>query len=94
MRTAQRNIGASIFTALIGIGAVLIATPMIIDHVGKAGYGVWTVSMAIVIYVGIVEAGMAPAIQRHVAAARAAGDERGATLVALYALSGVDSFQA
>ncbi len=81
VRTAQRNIGASIFTALIGIGAVLIATPMIIDHVGKAAYGVWTVSMAIVIYVGIVEAGMAPAIQRHVAAARAEGDARGAARV-------------
>ena len=53
MRTAQRNISASVITALIGIVAVLIATPMIIDHVGKAAYGVWTVSMAIVIYIGI-----------------------------------------
>ena len=32
-----------------GIAAALIATPMIIDYVGKAAYGVWTVSMAIVI---------------------------------------------
>ncbi len=81
MRTAQRNISASVITALIGILAVLIATPLIIDHVGKAAYGVWTVSMAIVIYVGIVEAGMAPAVQRYIAVARGADDDAGAARV-------------
>jgi len=81
VRTAQRNISASVITALIGIVAVLIATPMIIDHVGKAAYGVWTVSMAIVIYIGIVEAGMAPAVQRYIAVARGADDHAGAARV-------------
>lgn len=81
MRTAQRNISASVITALIGIAAVLIATPMIIDHVGKAAYGVWTVSMAIVIYIGIIEAGMAPAVQRYIAVARGADDHAGAARV-------------
>ena len=54
---------------------------MIIDHVGKAAYGVWTVSMAIVIYIGIVEAGMAPAVQRYIAVARGADDHAGAARV-------------
>ncbi len=81
MRTAQRNINASVITALIGIAAVLIATPLIIDHVGKAAYGVWTVSMAIVIYIGIIEAGMAPAVQRYIAVARGADDRAGAARV-------------
>ena len=81
MRTAQRNISASVITALIGIAAVLIATPMIIDHVGKAAYGVWTVSMAIVIYIGIIEAGMAPAVQRYIAVARGADDHARAARV-------------
>jgi len=78
---AQRNISASVITALIGIVAVLIATPMIIDHVGKAAYGVWTISMAIVIYIGIIEAGMAPAVQRYIAVARGADDHAGAARV-------------
>jgi len=78
VRTAQRNISASVITALIGITAALVATPLIIDHVGKAAYGAWTVSMAIVIYIGIVEAGMAPAVQRYVAVARGSGDHAGA----------------
>ncbi|MDP4603535.1 MAG: MATE family efflux transporter, partial [Solirubrobacteraceae bacterium] len=81
MRTAQRNISASVITALIGIAAALIATPMIIDYVGKAAYGVWTVSMAIVIYIGIIEAGMAPAVQRYIAVARGADDHAGAARV-------------
>ncbi|CAB4340688.1 unannotated protein [freshwater metagenome] len=81
MTTSQRNIGASVITALIGIAAVLIATPLIISHVGRAGYGVWTVSMAIVIYIGIVEAGMAPAVQRYIAVARGADDHAGAARV-------------
>lgn len=54
---------------------------MIIDHVGKAAYGVWTVSMAIVIYIGIIEAGMAPAVQRYIAVARGADDHAGAARV-------------
>ena len=81
MWAAQRNISASVITALIGIVAVLIATPMIIDHVGKAAYGVWTISMAIVIYIGIIEAGMAPAVQRYIAVARGADDHAGAARV-------------
>jgi len=81
VRSAQRNISATVITALIGIAAVLIATPLIIDHVGRSAYGVWTVSMAIVIYIGIVEAGMAPAVQRYVAVARGANDHAGAARV-------------
>ena len=97
MRTARRNAIASVATAVTGIAAALIATPLIIHHIGRAGYGVWTVSMAFVIYLGIVEAGFAPTAQRFLALARGGGDERGAALVfwstlAFYATIGLLAF--
>lgn len=78
---ARRNAIASVATAACGIGAALLATPLILDHVGRDGYGVWTLAMALVIYLGIVEAGMAPAAQRFVALARGAGDHARAARV-------------
>ncbi|MFM8884391.1 MAG: oligosaccharide flippase family protein [Solirubrobacterales bacterium] len=68
-------------TAATGVATALVGTPLIIDHVGKSGYGVWAISMAAVIYLGIVEAGFAPVVQRRVAASRGAGDEEGVVRV-------------
>ncbi len=81
MRAARRNAIASLATAATGIAAALIGTPLIIDHVGRSGYGVWTLAMALVIYLGIVEAGLAPTAQRFVALARGAGDQARAARV-------------
>ncbi|MFM9127500.1 MAG: hypothetical protein ACKOTA_08085, partial [Solirubrobacterales bacterium] len=66
---------------MAGIAVALIGTPLIIDHVGKSGYGVWAISMAAVIYLGIVEAGFAPVVQRRVASALGAGDQEGVVRV-------------
>lgn len=77
MRGASRNAAASAITAVVGIAAALVSTPLVIDHVGRTGYGVWTLMMAFVIYLGIFEAGLAPAAQRFVALARGADDGRG-----------------
>jgi O-antigen/teichoic acid export membrane protein len=74
---ARKNSLAAIFTAATGVATALIGTPLIIDHVGKSGYGVWAISMAAVIYLGIVEAGFAPVVQRRVASALGAGDDEG-----------------
>ena len=81
MAATRRNALASIATAAAGIAVALIGTPLIIDHVGKSGYGVWAISMAAVIYLGIVEAGFAPVVQRRVASAMGAGDQEGVVRV-------------
>ena len=81
MAASRRNALASIVTALAGILVALIGTPLIIDYVGRAAYGVWAITMAVVIYLGIVEAGFAPVAQRRVAAALGSGDRRGAVRV-------------
>lgn len=72
---------ASVLTAAAGIVTALVATPLIIDYVGRAAYGVWAVSMAVVIYLGIVEAGFAPVVQRRVAVALGAGNQAHAVRV-------------
>jgi len=81
MHPTRRNAVASIATALVGIVSALVATPLILHHVGRSAYGVWTIAMALVIYLGIVEAGLAPAAQRYVAMAIGAGDRRGTARV-------------
>lgn len=81
MAKSRRNSLASIATAAAGIATALIATPLIIDYVGRAAYGVWAITMAVVIYLGIVEAGFAPVAQRRVAASLGSGDRHGAVRV-------------
>jgi O-antigen/teichoic acid export membrane protein len=81
MRAAGRNAVASVVTALTGIAAALLSTPLILHHVGREAYGVWVVAMAFVIYLGIVEAGLAPAAQRFVALSLGSGDHGGAARV-------------
>ncbi len=81
MAQSRKNSLASVATAVAGIATALLATPLIIGYVGRAAYGVWAITMAVVIYLGIVEAGFAPVAQRRVAAALGSGDRRGAVRV-------------
>ncbi|MBU3674025.1 MAG: hypothetical protein FGM34_03080 [Solirubrobacteraceae bacterium] len=81
MGGTKRNALASVATAVAGIAVALISTPLIIDHVGRSGYGVWAVAMAVVVYLGILEAGFAPVAQRRVAAALGSDDRAGAVRV-------------
>ena len=74
MRALVRNVIANTGAAGAGILVALISTPLIIDHVGRSGYGVWTISMAFVVYLAIAEAGLAPSAQRFVAVSQGAGD--------------------
>lgn len=74
MRPLVRNVAANMGAAVAGILVALVSTPLILGHVGKSGYGVWTLSMAFVVYLSIAEAGLAPAAQRFVAVAHGAGD--------------------
>ena len=88
-----RNVLASLANAGTGIGIALLTTPLILHAVGTAGYGVWTLTTAFVLYLAIAEAGIGPAAQRFVAVAHGRGDLGGAarilwTSVALYALVG------
>jgi O-antigen/teichoic acid export membrane protein len=70
----SRSVLASVVNAVAAIGSSLVAVPLILAAVGTAGYGAWTLGLAVVLYVSILETGLGPAVQRFTAVARGAGD--------------------
>src|SRR3954469_2156696 len=95
MRPAMsRNVAASVVNAAAAVATSLVAVPLILDAVGTAGYGVWTLGLAIVLYASILETGLGPSVQRFTAFARGRDDHDALarlafTTVALYALAGL-----
>ena len=96
MRPAlSRNVAASVLNACAAVATSLLTVPLILDAVGTAGYGVWTLGLALVLYASILETGLGPGVQRFTAFARGRRDEEAlsriavTTLVAFYALLGV-----
>lgn len=89
-----RNVVASMANAIAVIGSLLIAVPVILDAVGTAGYGVWSLGLAVIVYLSLVEVGLGPAVQRYAAVARGAGDRAELarilwTALVTYVLAGV-----
>jgi len=64
--------------ATLGVEAILafILTPIIIYHLGQAGYGVWVIIGSIIGYYGFLDLGVASAVMRYVARFSGEGDER------------------
>jgi O-antigen/teichoic acid export membrane protein len=95
MRPAlSRNVAASVVNAAAVVATSLVAVPLILDAVGTAGYGVWTLGLAIILYASILETGLGPAVQRFTAYARGRRDQDALTRLAfttvvLYGLSGI-----
>ena len=76
MRPAlSRNVAASVVNAAAVVATSLVAVPLILDAVGTAGYGVWTLGLAIILYACILETGLGPAVQRFTAFARGREDD-------------------
>src|SRR4051812_49907152 len=94
MRPAlSRNVAASVVNAAAVVATSLVSVPLILDAVGTAGYGVWTLGLALILYASILETGLGPAVQRFTAFARGGGDraalvELGWATLALYPLRG------
>src|SRR5215213_7232286 len=75
MRPAlSRNVAASVVNAAAAVSTSLVTVPLILDAVGTAGYGVWTLGLALILYASILETGVGPAIQRFTAYARGSRD--------------------
>lgn len=69
-----RNVIASVLNAVAVLATALVSVPLILDAVGTAGYGAWTLGLTVILYISILETGLGPAIQRFVAAAGGAND--------------------
>ena len=60
----KRNIASSGLNVFVVIGASLVAVPLLIDRIGLAAYGVWTLVQTIVLYITTAELGVGPALAR------------------------------
>ena len=60
----KRNIASSGLNVLVVIGTSLLVVPLLIDRLGLAAYGVWTLVQTIVLYVTTAELGFGPALAR------------------------------
>jgi len=60
----KRNVASSGLNVLVVIGTSLVVVPLLIDRLGLAAYGVWTLVQTIVLYVTTAELGVGPALAR------------------------------
>ena len=73
-RALGRNVAANLLNGIVGSGIALLYVPVILDGVGLAGFGVWTLAQTALIYVATAETGIGPSIMRFAAVAFGASD--------------------
>jgi len=56
------------------MGTAVIAVPLILERVGSAGYGAWTLAGAVIVYASILETAVGPSLQREVSISAGAGE--------------------
>lgn len=94
MGRLSRNVVANMLAAGVSLGSALAAVPLIVDRVGVAGYGIWTLALTAIVYITTTEAGVGPAVQRYTAVAHGGADLHAAarllwSTLALYIAFGV-----
>lgn len=67
------NVAANAVTAASVLLTALISLPLMLDDIGLAGYGVWTLAQTLILWTTIAETGFGPAVQRFVAVGHGAG---------------------
>ena len=67
----SHNVAASMLTAGSLIATSLVSVPIIVASLGTDGFGIWSLAVAVIVFVSTAEAGIGPAVQRFVAVARA-----------------------
>ena len=76
-RQFARNAAASYVNLVVGILLSLLLTRVLLRHLGTGVYGLWVVLIAIVGYIGLLDAGVSSAAVQRVARMTAAGDNEG-----------------
>jgi len=67
---------ANALSAFSTLGVAAVMTPLVLDRLGTAAFGVWTVIGSAVLMLVVAESGFGPAVQRYVAVAHAHGGLR------------------
>jgi O-antigen/teichoic acid export membrane protein len=66
---------------ILRIGTVIVITPLLLSRLGREGYGVWLLVGQVIIYLSIVDLGVASSISRFVAKYNAKHDHKGVSRV-------------
>ena len=93
-RQLARNVASSYGGFFLAVLMSLVLTRVLLRHLGTGAYGLWIVLLAMVGYVGLLEAGVSTAAVQRVARLTADGDREGVsdlirTAWTFFALSGV-----
>jgi O-antigen/teichoic acid export membrane protein len=73
-----RNTAFGILSSAVQVGTRFVMVPIVIQHLGLQGYGIWSIIMATAGYMRFGSAGLKSAFQKYVAEATACGDFRSA----------------
>jgi O-antigen/teichoic acid export membrane protein len=81
-----RNVLANWTAYLMGFVVNFFISPLIVNHLGAEGYGVWTLLATVTAYLGLLDLGIRSAVTRYVARSESQGDRETATQIASAAL--------
>ena len=76
-RNAIANWAAFLFVAVVSF----FLSPFVVNHLGNTAYGVWSLLVAVVGYLGLLDFGVRGAVTRYVAHHHAAGDNEGCSSI-------------
>jgi O-antigen/teichoic acid export membrane protein len=82
LRNAIANWGAFIYVAAVSF----FLSPVIVNSLGSTGYGVWSLLVAVVGYLGLLDFGVRGAVTRFIAHHHAVGDLKASSLIATAAV--------
>ena len=77
-RNAVSNWAAFLYVA----GVSFFLSPFIVKHLGATAYGVWSLLVALVGYLGLLDFGVRGAVTRYIAQFQAVGDTKSASAIA------------
>lgn len=76
-----RNAAANWLTFLFVAGVSFFLSPFVVHHLGNTAYGVWTLLVAVVGYLGLLDFGVRGAVTRYIAHHHATGDNEGCSSI-------------
>jgi O-antigen/teichoic acid export membrane protein len=82
-----RNVLANWTAYFMGFGVNFFISPLIVNHLGAEGYGVWTLLATVTAYLGLLDLGIRSAVTRYVARSESQGDREASTRIASAAIT-------
>ncbi len=84
---AIRNVLANWTGYAVGVLVNFFLSPLIVHHLGPSAYGVWTLLVTLIAYLGLLDLGIRSAVTRYVARSESQGDHETGPQMASTALA-------